>query len=516
MSSDRSGPNAIVVGSGIGGLACAAALARCGKAVLVIEQQRTAGGLTQTFSRNGFRWDVGLHYLGEMGPDGEARAVIDWLSGEAITFAPLGDTYDVMHFPGDFTVHFMRSRAALELELKAKFPDATGEIDAFFAALADAMRAGRNLFVQRALTGLLADLYGLWHGRDIRMWWDRTLSEVVGGLVSDPRLRAVLLAQKGDYSGGDAAKSSFGIHAVVMGHYLNGGYYPVGGAGVFAETLVPVIERAGGAVRLNATAQRLLVDKGAVTGVQLHDGSCLFAPAIFSDIGARNTVGLLPEEMQQSAWVEEIRSFSPSACHVTLYLGLTGDIRAHGASTSNHWFHATWETHDNVWQNPLEAPSAPVLFVSFPSLKDPAHVADNPQRHTAEVVATINWDLFERWRDSSLQDRPPAYKDFKAAIGRNMLAQFARHFPDLAPMVTCHEISTPLTMSAYRGAERGASYGLEVSPRRFLSDALKARTPIPGLYLAGQDVTSPGVAGAMMGGVLSAAAVAHQIYFHVR
>nr|WP_133666044.1 FAD-dependent oxidoreductase [Paraburkholderia sp. BL10I2N1] len=311
-------------------------------------------------------------------------------------------------------------------------------------------------------------------------------------------------------------KTSFGMHAVVMLHYLNGGYYPAGGGKAFAEALVPVIEQAGGAVRLNAKVQALLVEDGTAIGVQLDDGTHLHAPTIFSDIGARNTVGSLPGELRQSDWAAEILSFSPSVCHVTLYLGLTGDIRAHGASASNHWFHETWDMDAGVWQNPAEEATAPVLFVSFPSLKDPAHAPGDRQRHTAEVVAIISWERFASWSESRLQHRPDEYTDFNTEIGRSLLAQFVRHFPELASMVAFHEVSTPLTMSAYTGAQRGASYGLEVSPRGFLSDSLKARTPVPGLFLAGQDVTTPGVTGAMMGGVLSAAAIAHQIYPHLR
>ncbi len=83
-------------------------------------------------------------------------------------------------------------------------------------------------------------------------------------------------------------------------------------------------------------------------------------------------------------------------------------------------------------------------------------------------------------------------------------------------MVAFHEVSTPLSLAAYSGAYRGASYGLEVSPRRFLSESLNVRTPIPRLFLAGQDVTSPGVTGAMMGGVIAAASIANQIYSHLR
>ena len=61
--------DAIVVGSGIGGLAAAALLARHGKRrVLVLERHYTAGGFTHVFHRPGYEWDVGVHYVGDSSP----------------------------------------------------------------------------------------------------------------------------------------------------------------------------------------------------------------------------------------------------------------------------------------------------------------------------------------------------------------------------------------------------------------------------------------------------------------
>ena len=516
MSPSRGPWDAIIIGSGIGGLACAAALARTDNVVIVVEQHQVAGGLTQTFSRNGFRWDVGVHYLGEMGPDGEAHAILDWLASGAIAFASLGAVYDTIHFPGNIEVQFARPQAALQLELKEKFPASSSDIEAFFAALAEANNAGKALFAQRAMPSLLAKVHGLWHERAIRRWWGRSSAEVLDQLVSDPKLRAVLLAQKGNYGGTAANEMSFGVHATVMHHYFNGAYYPVGGARAFAKALVPAVKQSGGEIRLRAKVREFLVENATVVGVRLEDDTQLRAPRIFSDAGARNTVSLLPADMRDCEWAREILSFAPSVCHIGLYLGLEGDIRANGATPSNHWFHETWDINAGVWRNPVEEPSAPGLFVSFPSLKDPAHDSGERQRHTAEIVAMTSWGPFASWSDSTHRNRPEAYTAFKAAIERNLLAQFARHFPALAPMVVARELSTPLTTAAYIGAQHGAMYGLEVSPRRFLSESLRIRTPVPGLFLTGQDVVTPGVTGAMMGGVLAAAALEPRVYPHVR
>ena len=64
-------------------------------------------------------------------------------------------------------------------------------------------------------------------------------------------LIAVVTGQFGDY-GLPPAESSFAMHALVASHYLHGGFYPVGGSAVIAESIIPVIERAGGLVLTNA------------------------------------------------------------------------------------------------------------------------------------------------------------------------------------------------------------------------------------------------------------------------
>jgi all-trans-retinol 13,14-reductase len=53
---------------------------------------------------------------------------------------------------------------------------------------------------------------------------------------------------------------------------------------------------------------------------------------------------------------------------------------------------------------------------------------------------------------------------------------------------------------------QGSIYGIEPTPGRFKNPWLKPRSPIRNLYFSGSDVASVGVMGAMMGGVLCAAA----------
>jgi len=357
----------------------------------------------------------------------------------------------------------------------------------------------------------LAWIYSLWAGGNIRKWWGRTINEVLGEMISDQRLRSVLTARWGDH-GGMPAEGSFAMHAMIMNHYLKGAFYPVGGPSTFADTLIPIIKKAGGDVRVKSPAKDILVTSDKATGVRLEDSNEYHAKRVVSAIGARDTVQkLLPAYVRDTAWAQEILSFKPSSSHLCLYLGFEGDIRKAGATSANHWVYETWDTNSAVWNDPA-ATDAPGLFVSFPSLKDPVHEAGEKKKHTGEVVTLINWELFSKWEKSRRGDRPEDYRELKRLIEDKMLAQFKRYFPEIAPLITYHELSTPITMVHFVRRQQGSSYGLDVTPRRFLSRSLHVRTPIKGLYLAGQDVVTPGIAGAMMGGVLAAAAIDPRIF----
>ena len=96
------------------------------------------------------------------------------------------------------------------------------------------------------------------------------------------------------------------------------------------------------------------------------------------------------------------------------------------------------------------------------------------------------------------------------------MEKFESYFPDLAKLVVHRELATPLSTVSFTGHRKGAFYGLDVTPERVMCDALRAKTPIPGLYLAGQDVASPGIPGALWGGLLAAASVDPKLLKHFR
>lgn len=501
----------IVIGSGMGGMATATALSRFNHKVLLLEQAQQIGGLTHSFSREGFTWDVGLHYCGLFGHDQLAGKTLDWLSGKTIEFHSVGTVYDKLHFPDNFDISVGRPANAYKMELKDHFPDNAAEIDAYFEALASAQEAGYAVGSDRAMPEPFRTAHHWWYKNKIQRWCGRTTAEVIEELISDPKLAAVLSAQWGTY-GGKPKEASFAFHGIILGHYLEGAAYPVGGASTIAKGLVPVIEAAGGSAKAGTPVSEILLENGTAVGVRTRSGDEYRAPTIVSAMGAGETVKhLLPEYIREQDWAREIASFRPSICHFDVFLGFEGDIAQHGATRANHWFYESWDTNDAIWKAGEDDPIQ-MMFVSFGSLKNTAHDSGADKKHSGDLLVWADWSAVEKFANGGAEKYPEEWQAFKRSVETRMLDFFRKKFPDLAPLIAYHELGTPLATAAFTGHEKGGFYGVEPTPRRMLSEALKIRTPVPGLYLSGQDVLSPGIAGALAGGMLAAGAVDPRVF----
>lgn len=507
--------DAIVIGSGMGGMAAAAALSKVGHRVLLLEQHQTLGGLTHSFSRDGFSWDVGLHYLGHMAPGDRERGLLDWLCDRPMEFVSLGAIYDTLHIGLSEPLSLSRPYEAQEMDLKDRFPDQAEAIEAWTHAMREGKDAAMAMFPTRAMPKIAGDLLDWWNRRAISKWTARTTQEVIDDITDHPELAAVMAAQWGDH-GGRPSKASFAMHALVAGYYLHSGsWFPVGGGAAFARHIIPTIIRNGGEARGGVRVAEVLVEGDAVVGVRTSDGEDIRAKVVISDIGARETVEtLLPEGLGDQEWASEIRALPSGVAHFTMFLGLEGDIEAAGATRANHWIYPTGDV-DVLW---TDAPDGrpPHLTLSFGSLKDPAHDPGPRQRHTAQILVWAEWSQVARWAEHPAGTRGDDYADFKARAEATLMAELERLFPDLANLVVFKELATPLSTVSFTGHRKGAFYGLDVTPERMMCDALRASTPTPGLYLAGQDVASPGIPGALWGGLLSAASVDSKVFRHFR
>jgi all-trans-retinol 13,14-reductase len=502
--------DAIVIGSGIGGLTTAACLSKGGKKVVVFEQHYTAGGFTHSYDRNGYEWDVGVHYIGDVGADHTlTKRLFDHITDGKLKWAPMDDRFDRI-FLGDRHVDLVAGPKAYRGELVKAFPEEEQAIDTYLDYLKQVSSAMPGLVIGKILPDLAARPLGKLTRRFMPEFLNKTTRQVLESLTSNQELIAVLTGQWGD-NGLPPAESSFIIHALIARHYLYGGYYPIGGASEMAKNIIPVIQSSGGEVFTYADVKEILVENGRATGVQMADGQAVHAPLVISDAGVFNTFGkLLPETAPHHDYYQQkLNTVQRSMASNCLYIGLQDTAENLGLPKTNYWLYPgpDYEKHVQAFMDNPEEQEIPLVYISFPSAKDPSFTERYPGRATIEIVAPAPFEWYEAWADKPWGKRGEDYEAAKEAYAQRLFARLYEHFPQLKGKVDYYELSTPLSTDYFCRYSEGEIYGLNHTPERFEQDWLKPKTRIPGLYLTGQDVMTCGVAGAMIGGLLTTIAV---------
>ncbi len=502
--------DAIVIGSGIGGLTVAAVLAKVGhKRVLVLERHYTAGGFTHTFRRPGYEWDVGVHYIGDVSkPGSSSRRMFDFITNGELEWADMGDVYDRIIIE-DREYDFVKGRERFRETMHGYFPSERAAIDAYLEKVHSVSKKAQLYFAEKAVPGPVATIFGGLMRRPLLKEAGITTREALESLTQNQELIGVLTGQWGDY-GLVPAESSFLIHSMVVRHYLSGAAYPVGGSSRIAETILPVIEAAGGEVVTNANVTRIVIEDGEAVGVEVEGGRVLRAPMVLSDAGVANTYGkLLPTEVAaEHGLVEKLEKVPPSSGHLSAYIGLRRSTEELGLEKTNLWLYPTPHHEQNVRAFDADRNAAfPLVYLSFPSAKDPDFSRRYPGRSTIEAITIAPYDWFKPWEGTSWNKRGDDYEALKQSLESRLLESLHRQVPATRGQIDICELSTPLTTRNFANHPNGELYGLAHTPSRFEQRWLQPRTPIRGLYLTGADVCSAGVVGALMGGVLCGSAV---------
>ncbi|PIK39335.1 hypothetical protein BSL78_23841 [Apostichopus japonicus] len=479
--------DAVIVGSGIGGLAMGAIMAKAGKKVLVLEQHDQSGGCCHSFIEKGFEFDVGIHYCGELGEGTLTRVLIDQLTDGQLVWEKVDEIYDIVAIgeAGKKKYYEMKCgpRQVFRDNLVRQFPDDVKAIDKFMALLKKGKGQFSRSIILKVLPKWLSQVLvstGIIH-LITRQFVEakKSLDEVLEDLTDNKDLRTVFSYCFGDF-GTPPDKCPFFMQASLMNHFMWGGYYPRGGASEIAFHLIPTIEKAGGKCLVRAPVTEIVLNKdGAATGVVVRKGSndvTINAPMVISDAGVYNTAKLLSPNVTPS--VSQVIGKREEGLQngyggFSLFVGLKGTTEELNLPRRQCWSFPNNELSKSFWKylnrsvaEVLEG-DVPLVFISFPSAKDSSWDQRYPGKSVCTVVTLVNWDWFQEWEEERVMHRGDGYVSVKDAIAKKMWEQVLHIYPQLADKVEYFDSGSPLTNSYYIRADKGEMYGLDHNKERF-------------------------------------------------
>ena len=483
--------DALVVGAGHNGLACAAYLAQGGRKVLVLEARQHPGGLAATREfADGFRVSAAAHLLNMLSPE-----VAKDLALERHGLAYAARNLKTIVLPGDgrqLAIDGDRLEGASAAD-QAAYTAFHGQMQRFAEVL--------NRFCQRPFPRLAER-----RGRDNRLLaklaWDlRTLGKAnlrellrIGAInirdVAEERFESPLLkaalgmdAVLGSHMG---PRSPNTVFAYLHRHLNDRGQGPAlvkGGMGALGAAFAAAAEAAGATLRYGARVSSIDLANGHAAGVTLEDGSAIAAPLVASNADLKSTFRLVGPLNLDAGFVRRVHNFRARGVTAKLHLALDGRPEFPGLNAADAGARLLAATSLDGIEGAFNhakygaCSPQPVMEISIPTLHDDSLAP--PGKHVLSAVAQYApYTLKAGWRTG------------REVFMRSCLERLEAIAPGIGDQVTAAELLAPPDLETEFGLRGGHWHHGEIA----LDQALFTRpvpganhyaSPVPGLYLCG-------------------------------
>jgi phytoene desaturase len=493
---------AVVIGSGLGGLAAACTLAARGHEVTLVERNEWLGGKAAVLERDGFRFDMGPTIL-------TLPAVLRRIFDEA--GKNLDDYMDLVRldpqwrcfFDGNSQFDLVESMDKMKAQLRDVASQRVADGYEKFLKISERQHEVSKRFFFWKNVGGLTDTIGVLEamtprglGDVLSLKFGRTVAGLVRSHVPDERV-AQMIDHFTQYVGSAPDASPAVLCGIAHMQTSEGVWYPMGGTRAIPEAMIKLGRDLGVNYVTGQQVSSIETSGGRVTGVRLEDGTLHECSSVVSNSDSVRTHDeLLGKDI--AAKFHKRRNYEPACSGVVLYLGL----RKRYEHILHHNFVFSRDPHEEfefIYRKGEPAPD-PTCYVCAPSLSEPGVAPEGGEAlyvlvHTPYLRPHHDWTkMLPGYRDTIIEK-------LKNTAGME----------DIEDRIVCEDALTPADIDRRYHVLNGAIYGL-ASHGRFLGAFKPAnRSPdVKGLYLCGGAAhPGPGMPMVMMSGWIAADTV-HQ------
>lgn len=471
----------VIIGSGMGGLACANILVQEGKKVIVLEKNRQIGGNLQIFSRDKCIFDTGVHYLGGL-DEGQILNQLFKYFGimKDLKLKRMDeDGFDHLHF-GQEKMYYKFGMGYDNFidTLVGYFPEERPAIEKFCDEI-------KFIVDKLPLAQLRAD------GEEIITEVDFSVNakQFISTLTTNRQLQNVLGGSNALYAG--SKKTPFYVLALVLHYYIESSYKCIDGAGQIAKYMGKKIQEYGGVVRNRAeVVSANYNEEGVLKSVNLASGEIVEGDVFISNLHPTVTIDMFGDDHFNKRYVTRMRSLKDTDGMFVLHLV----FHENSFEYVNHNIFQL--NNEDVWDNDTTDETWPsFLFMCFPPN------SRNPKYSNGiSVITGMYLSDVEKWKDSfnnvtDQNSRGEDYEAFKKRKAEKIIDFLSFHFPDIRSKIKSYSTSTPLTHRDYTASPGGSGYGIEKDSNEIYKTLVNTKTSIPNLFLTGQNLIFHGVLG---------------------
>lgn len=476
--------DAVIIGSGLGGLECAHILSKAGMSVLLLERGTQAGGCLQSYRRLGLAFDTGFHYVGGLDEGQSLHSAFRHLGLLRLPWQRLDNHFDRVTI-GNQTFSFAQGYDAFVETLTVAFPAERDALNRYADML---KQCGEQQFdalnPQTGESSLLSRLF------------ETSAYQYLTETFHDPLLINVLC---GTSLKMELRKESLPLFTFAHGNgsFIESSWRLKGDGSLIVNSLADGIRMHGGEIICNTEVRELVEKDGKLVHAVCSNGEIYEGNIFISNIHPAVTCNLV----KQSSRMKKV--YRSRITHLENTFGMF-TVSLHIKPQTLRYFN--WNQYiykePDVWAFHLKNNPVSGVLVS-------CRIPEDGSKYVQQVdlLTPMNWSECEQWSHTEVGRRGEDYKAMKKRVADECITLAERFIPGLRDRITGCYTSTPLTYRNYTLTPEGSAYGLRKDFRNPMITLLSPRTPIPNLLLTGQNLMLHGLHGVTMTALFTCAEV---------